>query len=691
LRDSAAVPYVCRVTLQPDAAEADRLAADARARSEGAHARNEGAHARNEGAHARNEGAHARSEGAHAPSEDAHARSAIDAEDLRNAILQSALDGIVGMDHEGHVIEFNAAAERMFGRTRADVIGQDMADLLIPPALRERHREGLRQYLRTGRSVILDKRLEMTALRADGSEFPVELTVTRAGKGEPPRFNAFLRDITEQKAAERELKLHIERFQIVERATNDAVWDWDIPSGTVWRSETFGRLFGHDIPGGQSRHYEWMALVHPEDLQATERHLQHVLASGGQFWDAEYRFRRRDGSYARVLDRGYVMRDDSGRAVRMIGAMIDISRLKEAEERLEQLATHINEVFWLTDASKQEMLYISPAYERIWGRTIVSLREVAMSWMDAVHPEDRETVERALGRQAQGEYDEEYRIIRADGSIRWIRDRAFPIRDESGRVYRIAGVAADITEWKQAEEQLRQSQKLEAIGKLSGGVAHDFNNILTVIQGNASLLLDVVAEPDRELVTEIADASERGASLTKQLLLFSRQQPMRLTRVNLSEVAADMLKLLGRLVGARIALRSSLEEKLPSIHADESMVQQVILNLVVNARDAMPNDGTIRLSTTARVFSEADAARHPDARPGPAVCLTVEDTGSGIAPETLPRIFEPFFTTKEAGKGTGLGLATVYGIVRQHRGWIDVRSRVGEGTVFDVCFPATEG
>jgi two-component system, cell cycle sensor histidine kinase and response regulator CckA len=335
-------------------------------------------------------------------------------------------------------------------------------------------------------------------------------------------------------------------------------------------------------------------------------------------------------------------------------------------------------------------LFVSQAYERVWGRPVETLYRNARAWLEAIHPDDRERVRTAMSRQAEGTYDEEYRVIRPDGGIRWIRDQAFPIRDESDQVYRIAGIAADITDRKAAQERLWQSQKLEAVGQLSGGIAHDFNNILTVIQGNASLLLDSLKGEDGEVVREIAEAAERGATLTRQLLLFSRNQPARLDAVDLDDIVRNMMKLMRRLVGERVTLETRLADGLPKVMADAGMLEQVILNLVVNARDAMPAGGIIHLATTRVEVGEERSVRYPDATPGVRVCLSVEDTGTGIPADVLPRIFEPFFTTKGADKGTGLGLATVYGIVKQHRGWIEVTSPPGSGTRFDTFLPAME-
>ena len=366
--------------------------------------------------------------------------------------------------------------------------------------------------------------------------------------------------------------------------------------------------------------------------------------------------------------------------------------LRASEERFRELAETIQEVFWVTDPSKSRMLYISPAYEKIWRRTCQSLYDEPASWLDAIHPDDRPRVLRsARTKQASGAYDEEYRILRPDGQERWIRDRAFPVQSPSGEVQRIVGLARDITERRQLEEQLRQSQKMEAIGQLAGGVAHDFNNVLTaiMIQAEVAGLTENLPEAVREALQQICIYGKRAANLTRQLLVFSRRQVMQQKEVNLNEIVASLAKMLQRIIGEDVRLQQHLQPIPLIIRADAGMLEQVVLNLVINARDAMPQGGRLLIETAEKSIDEAFARLHPEAVPGRYVWLSVSDTGSGIAPEVLPRIFEPFFTTKEPGKGTGLGLATVYGIVKQHGGWIQVFSEPQHGATFQIFLPAS--
>jgi two-component system cell cycle sensor histidine kinase/response regulator CckA len=363
--------------------------------------------------------------------------------DLHRAMLDSALDAIVGMDAGGVITEFNPAAERMFGYTRAEAVGQRMADLIVPPALRQQHAAGLARHVAGAESRILGRRIEITAMRRDGSEFPVELSIQRVGQAVPPIFTGFIRDITEHK-----------------------------------------------------------------ELEALVRH----------------------------------------------------------------------------------------------------------------------------------------------------------------------------------------SQKMDAIGQLAGGVAHDFNNILTVIQGHTALLVAGGGgkEADQDSVRQIAEAAARAAGLTRQLLAFSRKQVIQATTLDLNEVVSNMSRMLQRILGEDVKLSVKPSPRPSMVHGDAGMMEQIVLNLAVNARDAMPEGGRLTIATATEQIGAAFVRDNPEATPGRYVCLSVSDSGCGIATEHLSRIFEPFFTTKGVHKGTGLGLATVYGIVKQHKGWMTVQSEIGKGSTFTVYLPLNE-
>ncbi|HEV2390728.1 MAG TPA: GAF domain-containing protein [Verrucomicrobiae bacterium] len=282
---------------------------------------------------------------------------------------------------------------------------------------------------------------------------------------------------------------------------------------------------------------------------------------------------------------------------------------------------------------------------------------------------------------------------RKDGSLYSEEMTITPVRNESGIITHYIAIKQDIGQRKELEEQLRQAQKMDAIGKLAGGIAHDFNNLLAVIRGNAELILMEPAHLNSENVEclgQLTTAAERAANLTRQLLTFSRKQVMQPQVLDLNDVVGNLTKMLKRIIGEDIQLQCTYAARLPAIRADAGMIEQVLVNLVVNARDAMPKGGQLVIATESAAFTEDSLSSHAEARPGQFAVLTVRDSGTGIAPEHLPRIFEPFFTTKVAGKGTGLGLATVYGIVAQHQGWLDVNTQPGVGSTFRVFLPGVD-
>ena len=309
-----------------------------------------------------------------------------------------------------------------------------------------------------------------------------------------------------------------------------------------------------------------------------------------------------------------------------------------------------------------------------------------------VHPQDVAGLEAAIARSrdARIPYRYAFRAVWPDSSIHWLEGRGQFFYDSAGVPVRMMGVAVDITETRRMEDQLRQAQKMEAVGQLAGGVAHDYNNILTSTLMHLELMMhdSGLTAPLRNSLQELEVETQRAVGLTRQLLMFSRRQIIQVKPVDLNDVVRDLLKMLRRLLGEHISLELHNEGRRLRIEADPGMVEQVVINLCVNSRDAMmPNGGPLTIATRLVALDADAAAANPDARAGKFVCLSVADTGCGMNGEVMKRIFEPFFTTKESGKGTGLGLATVYAIAKQHSGWVEVSSKVGSGTTFRVYFP----
>jgi PAS domain S-box-containing protein len=372
--------------------------------------------------------------------------------------------------------------------------------------------------------------------------------------------------------------------------------------------------------------------------------------------------------------------------------------LVESELRVRQLTEHIHEVFFLYERDSAQMLYVSAAYEQIWGRSAQALYERRTDFIDAVYPDDRPGVYVMLDQLKQGENSQvEYRIVRPNGEVRWILARAFPFQSGTPSVYRVAGIAEDITERKQAEAQRQQlqaqlfeAQKMEALGTLAGGIAHDFNNILGIILGYSEMALED-APADSAIgcnLQEVLSAGRRARGIVHQILTFSRKHEQERRPVQLHTVVQDALKLLHASLPATIDIRQHLDTTANTVLADATQMHQVLMNLGANAAHAMrETGGVLAVRLEAVEVTEDFATAQPSLVPGPYVRLTIQDTGHGMESAILERIFEPFFTTKPVGEGTGLGLPVVHGIVANHGGAMTVSSVPGKGTTFDIYLP----
>jgi PAS domain S-box-containing protein len=364
--------------------------------------------------------------------------------------------------------------------------------------------------------------------------------------------------------------------------------------------------------------------------------------------------------------------------------------LREEQSMFCNLADTIPDMIYFKDRQSR-FIRINRAVEQLFG-----LRSAA----EAVGKTDYDFFGKEHARQA---YEDEQQIMHSgepligreeketwpDGRVTWVSSTKVALRDTKGNITGLVGISRDITERKKQEEQFRQSQKMDAIGHLAGGVAHDFNNILAVIQLQTDLLkISGNLSPEQlELAEEISMASQRASALTRQLLLFSRKETLKRCDLDLNQSLNAMANMLRRILGEDIQMQFKFSMQPLFIHADAGMMDQVLMNLTVNSRDAMSKGGQLVIEISAVDFGESVIGQSAQARPGSFVCLSVSDTGCGIPPENLSKIFEPFFTTKDVGKGTGLGLATVFGIIQQHQGWVNVHSEVGQGTTFSIYLP----
>ncbi|HYQ01965.1 MAG TPA: PAS domain S-box protein [Polyangiaceae bacterium] len=523
--------------------------------------------------------------------ERASERALRDSEARNRAILEAALDSIVTMDHAGLITEFNPAAERTFGISRAAAVGKRLVELLVPPSLRARHLAGIERYLKTGVGPILGKRLELPALRADGSEFPVELAVVPTLSNGEPMFTAYVRDITERKQAAEALLASEARFEHLFESGIIGIIITDTGGHIYEANDAFLDIVGYSREELTSGKVSWTDMTPPELRHLDDAAIAEIGRTGAaKPWEKEYI--RKDGSRAPVLV-GVAMLDAS----RGIAFVLDLSARNSARE--------------------------------------ARAHALRVAEQESAH---REMAEEAL---------------------------------------------------RQTAEQLRQSQKMEAVGTLAGSIAHDFNNLLSVILSYSDLLIGELkaADPIRADIEQIAQAGKRAAELTRQLLAFSRQQVLQPKLISLNDAISTMTQMLQRLIGEDIDLAVLFAPNIGAVFVDPSQLEQVLLNLVVNARDAMPRGGKLTIETGELELDGGYAAKHLDVAPGSYVMLSVSDTGAGMDAETQARIFDPFFTTKEKGRGTGLGLSTVFGIVKQSGGSIWVYSELGHGSTMKIYLP----
>jgi PAS domain S-box-containing protein len=520
-----------------------------------------------------------------------------------------------------------------------------------------------------------------------------------------------LRDAEERRArrrAEQALALSEERLQLVVRATNDAVRDWDLTTNSLWWNEGLQTLFGYQAQDIESGVESWYSRLHPEEKERVLASCYAAINSSTTAWSLEYRFRRADGAYAHVLDRSYILRNVRGEALRLIGALTDLTASKQMVKSLRQSEHRLRTVL---DSSPDAIIGIDEA-----GRiTDWNPRAEIMFGWSKQEATGRLLAETILPEQQRDPYDHSFRsaletgggpslhqrqeltVLRRDGSKLFAELSVVPLKLKESPSPTFYAFLTDITERKRTElalrsteEQLRQSQKMEAIGQLAGGIAHDFNNLITVITGYCDLLLDSFPQgtEGRGELGEIKSAADRATWLIGQLLAFSRRQVLVRQVVDLNVLVRNLEKLLRRLIAEDIKLNMTLDQNLARVKVDPGQMEQVVMNLALNARDAMAKGGVLTIETANTEVDETYPQKIVVMPPGRYVMLAVSDTGSGMTAETQARIFEPFFTTKEPGKGTGLGLSTVYGIVKQSEGFIWVYSELAQGTTFKIYLPA---
>ncbi|MEW6658939.1 MAG: PAS domain S-box protein [Thermodesulfobacteriota bacterium] len=608
------------------------------------------------------------------------AEKALAEEAIRRRILvDQSRDGIVVLDQTGKVYEANRRYAEMLGYP-----AEDVRNLYVWDWDAQWTKEELLAQIR---AIGVDgDHFETRHRRRDGTIFDVEISTNGAVLGGEKLIFCVCRDISQRKAAERALRESEEKYRLLINQIPAVVFR-GYADGSI---DTFDRkieiLTGYPKEDFDSRRRKWSDLVLADDLpQAKNNFLEGMKATGA--YEKEYRIRKRTGEIIWIQVHGQIFLDRAGRIDYVNGVVFDVTDRKNLEEernRLFNMSLDMLCVAGFDGFFKQ----LNPAWSKNLGWPETEL--LSRPWLDFVHPEDRIASAAANDRLKTGQtviqFENRYQCL--DGSYRWISWNSFPLLEEK----LIFGVARDITEKRYMEEQLLKAQKMEAVGRLAGGVAHDFNNLLTAITGYSEMMMMDLrpGDPSHLYAEEITKAVNRGAALTNQLLAFSRKQILQPRVVNLNDVVHDMDKMLRRLIGEDIDIATVIDQELGLVKADPGQIEQIIMNLAVNARDALPRGGKLTIET-ANVYLDQDYAQgREDVTPGPHVMLAVSDNGTGMDKDTLSHIFEPFFTTKESGKGTGLGLATVYGIVKQSGGNIWVYSEPGQGTTFKVYLPRVE-
>jgi two-component system, cell cycle sensor histidine kinase and response regulator CckA len=605
-------------------------------------------------------------------------------EKFRN-MVETAREGIWTVDSQSRTTFVNARLAEMLGYNPEELLGKPLAYFMFEEDLNDQEKQ--MESRRLGQSENYERRFR----HRDGHTIWAIISATPQMDGNDCFRGSFsmATDITERRQADEKLRETERKLREAQELAHLGYWIWDIKTGNVeWSKEVF-RIFCLDPKEFTPRIDAILALSPwPADHQRDQELIRRAMENHNT-GSYEQRFLRPDQTTGYYLSTFQGKYDGNGELVSIMGTVLDITKLKKVEEQLQLLKTAIeemNEGLLITDG-RGTIRYVNQAFTKITGysaaEALGQTPRILKSGSQVKRLYDDMWADLLSGKPWAGELVNK----RKDGAYYPQRTAISPVHSSDGSSHYIS-IFQDVTKEKKLEEQLLQAVKMESLGRLAGGIAHDFNNLLTVINGYGELLVHRVTDEALHAdLQEIVNAGEKAARLTAQILAFSRQQEFNLEPVNVNELLRKTASMLERVLGEETKLQLDLADDLPDIRCDRSQLEQVVMNLVVNARDAMPRGGTLTIRTFPFRTDDHSVSENNGIRPGDYLCLAVADTGSGIDPFVRDHIFEPFFTTKKAGEGTGLGLAMVYGIVKQHNGCIRVESEVGVGTTFFVSFP----
>lgn len=601
-------------------------------------------------------------------------------------LADSNVLGIFTWDAAGNISDANDAFLQMFGHTREELeAGQVQWRQMTPPEFMAADERALEEIAASGRCTPYEKEL----FHKDGHRVPLMLGAA-ALDGAKDRGICYVVDISQQKQAEAKVRASeasLVRAQSIARIGN---WDWNIITNELYWSAQVFELYGLP-PRELGCNYEmFLQVVHPEDRERTHRAVEDALA-GIAPYNIDHRVLWPDGTVRVVHEQGEVTRDAQGQALKLTGTAQDITERKRAEDQIREQATLLDKArdAILVHDLDHQILYWNHSAGLLYGWTA---EEVLGRKVSELIFRDLTAFEKAMEAVlSAGEWSGELQqITKAGGSI-LIEGRWTLMRDEAGRPRSILAINSDITEKKRLEQQFLRAQRMESIGTLAGGIAHDLNNMLTPIMMSIDLLrLTSHDQRSQAILSTIETSAKRGAEMVKQILYFSRGVEGQRIEIDLMQIVVDMQHLVQDTFPKNIVFQAELGTSLPVFLGDHTQIHQILLNLCVNARDAMPQGGTLTVTAKALEVDENYAGMTPGAKPGTYLNIKVIDTGTGMPKDMLDKIFDPFFTTKEVGKGTGLGLSTALAIVKSHGGFLNVSSELGKGTTFSLFLPTSE-